>query len=172
MNNDLLTAPDVPQNNVPDLAKIEGTNALLALLVRETRKSHPSQRCVCVFDYSNPQKILDSGADTCEVKFLSSGKPVRSQYLTISNNTGEILNVGLNEPVSLNGAGTFATGVKIPAGGTFQIPVEIEKVQLRLVANASGKGIVVNNTPAGIPTNGVVQVYAWTIPNSDKDETE
>lgn len=173
MNNDLLVdnyGLGLPSQ--PDISTMQTTNLLLQQLIREIRKAHPSQRCVLKIEYSNPLKILDSGADTVKITFLSSGKPVLGQYITVSNNTGEIVNVGLNEPVAENSAGTFATGVKIAAGGTFQIPVEIEAIHMRLIGTTTGKGIAVGNTPAGTPANGTIQVYAWTIPNSDKDETE
>ena len=172
MNNDLLESSDYGLRGGSDVSTTETTNLLLQALIRETKKTHPSQRCVLQLQYTNPLKILDNGADSCEVKFLASGKPVLGQYLTISNNTGEIVNIGLNEPVSENSAGTFANGIKIAAGGTFQIPVEIEKIFVKLVTAGTGKGIAVGNTPAGTPVNGLVTIYAWTIPNSDKDETE
>ena len=172
MGNDLLTAPDVSGFYRPDIATTESTNRLLLALIREVQKAHPSQRCVVALDYTNALKILDSGADSVFCRFLSSGKPVLAQYLTICNNTAEIVNVGLNEPVSLNAAGTFGSGIKIAAGGTFQIPVEIEKISIRLIENTTGKGITVNNSPTGVPANGVISVYGWTVPNSDKDDSE
>jgi hypothetical protein len=156
-----------------DTIALAFSNKVLLAILREIRKTHPSQRCVVIVDYTNAGKVLDSAVDTATIKFLSQGKPVLSQYLVVCNNTDVAINVALNEPVSINPATTFATGIRIPGGGTLQIPVEIENIQIRLTTNAAGPlGIIINNAPTGVPTAGEIQVYGWTIPNSDKDDTE
>lgn len=150
------------------------SNQILLGIWREIRKTHPSQRCVIDLQFSNPLKILDSKADSVSIRFLAQGKPVQAQYLLVSNNTASTMAIGLNEVVMTNAAATFSTGVRIAAGTVFQIPVEIEKAHLTVDAAGPGLGIVVNNGQSGadIPVNGTVQIYAWTIPFSDKEDTE
>lgn len=174
----MINAPDKPDlleaiqgNADADLAPFSTTNRLLLELIRETRKAHPSQRCVVDIQFSDARKILDDSTAVANLRFLAQGKPVLSQYLVVSNNTAVVLALGLNDPVSINAANTFAQGIRIPAGGTVQIPVEIETIQLRLVTAAAAQGITINNS-GDVPVNGQIQVYAWTIPNSDKDDTE
>lgn len=175
MVNDFLESTDygLQQGKSTDISTMETTNLLLQQLIRETRKAHPSQRCVLDIDYSNPLKILDGNGDFCIVKFLSSGKPVKAQYILLSNNSNDVINVGVNEPVGLNAAGTYASGLRCPTAGVpIPIMAEVEYLYIRTTSVATGQGIVVNNSPTGIGVNGQFQVYAWTIPNSDKDQTE
>ncbi len=175
MVNDFLESTDygLQPGKSTDISTMETTNLLLQQLIRETRKAHPSQRCVLQIDYSNPAKILDSGADFVTIRFLSSGKPVKAQYVILCNNSDDVINAGINEPVILNAAGTYASGLRLP---TANIPVnifaEVESIQLRTTLNTGGQGIVINNSPTGLGVHGCVQVYAWTVPNSDKDQTE
>lgn len=172
MPNDLLEATSYGSGGPPNPASTESTNLLIRELIREIRKMHPSQRCVVKTEYNNGATALNGIEETARCTFLSSGKPVKAQYLVVSNNTAEIVNLGLNEPVAINAAETFSTGVKIAAGATFQLPVEIEAIYLRLTSQNSGRAITINGGPTGVGVNGTIQVYAYTIPNSDKDETE
>lgn len=171
---DFLEAAQGP-NTSSDITSLAFSSRTLLEILREIRKSHPSQRCVLDPQFSNAAKVLDSGVDYVDIRFLAMGKPVLAQYLTICNNTDGIIAIGLNEPVIPNAAGTFSNGIRIPAGGIFQIPVEIEKIQIRLVTNVAGPlGITINNGSGGtgIPAAGAITVYGWTIPQSDKDATE
>lgn len=151
-------------------------NQILLGIWREIRKTHPSQRCVIDLQFSNPLKILDVIGDTVKVRFLSQGKPVLSQYMIIANNTASVFNIGLNEPVSTNAAGTFSNGIRLLAGTNTHIPVEIENIYISpdVAGGAAALGVVLQNGNAGtgIPVNGTIQVYAWTIPFSDKEDTE
>lgn len=151
------------------------SNQILLGIWREIRKAHPSQRCVISSQFSNAAQVLNNGTDIVDIRFLAMGKPVQAQYLIISNNTDIVINVGLNDPVLLNAAGTFATGIRMPAGTTQQFPIEIEKIQIRLDTVVAGPlAIPINNGRAGldIPVAGTISVYAWTIPFSDRDDTE
>ena len=164
---DFLTGPAAERAQENSM----GFRTLTALtdILREIRRNNVTQRCVV--DVASGTAILNSAADTAIVRFLSSGKPVLAQYLVVSNNTAQKVNVGLNEPVSVNPALTYGTGIELAAGETIHIPVSIESIQIRLITVGAALGISVNNDPAGIGANGVVQVYAWTHTNSDKDES-
>lgn len=170
---DFLEARQAP-NTDNDITSLAFSSRVLLEILREIRKSHASQRCVLDLQFSNPLKILDSAADIVDIRFLAQGKRVLSQYLTVTNNTDVAINVGLNESVVENAALTFASGIRVAGGATVQIPIEIENIQIRLTSNTVARGIVINNGNAGvgIPANGTVQVYSWTIPLSDKDDTE
>lgn len=171
---DFLVAEESAERS-PDIASLSFTNRALLGILRTLKKTHPSQRCVIDLQFSNPQRILDAQGDRVTVRFLAQGKPVLAEYLVVSNNTGSIINIGLNEPVVNNAAGTFANGVRLAAGGTFQIPVELEFISIGIdVAGGAGPlGIVCQNgnAGAGIPVNGTIQIYGWTIPSSDEDDT-
>lgn len=170
---DFLEAIQRP-NTDSDITSLAFSSRVLLEILREIRKSHPSQRCVLDLQFSRADKTLTDAIDFVDIRFLAMGKPVLSQYLAISNNTANIIAVGLNEPVVINAAGTFSNGIRIPAGGTFQIPVEIEKIQIRLVEAGAAVSTVINNGSGGaaIPVDGAIAVYGWTIPQSDKDTTE
>lgn len=172
---DFLEAIQRP-NTDSDITSLAFSSRVLLEILREIRKAHPSQRCVIDAQFSRADKTLTDAADTVDIRFLAMGKPVLSQHLNISNNTGELIAVGLNEPVVLNAAGSAANGIRIPAGQRFEIPVEIEKIQIRLVKAPADPGtpIVINNGSFGadIPVDGCIVVYGWTIPQSDKDTTE
>lgn len=159
----------------PDIASLSFTNRALLAINRTLRKAHPSQRCVIDLQFSNPLKVLDTQDDQVTVRFLAQGKPVLSEYLVICNNTDHIIAIGLNEPVAHNAAGTFSSGVRLAGGATLQIPVELEKLHIMVnsAAGAGALGIVCQNgnAGAGVPVNGTIQIYAWTIPSSDEDDT-
>ena len=172
MTNDLLTAQDYGLHS-PDVSTMETTNLLLQQLIREIRKTHPSQRCVLALDWSNPAKVLDNKNDTVRIRFLASGKPVKSQHLVISNGTSVALSVGLNGPAVQYSGGTSGGPLHVEPVTTVQIPAEIEFIEIQAQAsNATGQHIVINNDPTGLASIGLIGVYAWTIPNSDKDQTE
>lgn len=148
------------------------TNKLLTQILSEIRRQDLTQRCVVDTQYTNAADLLTNASDIVDIRFLSSGKPVLAQYLTITNNCAFRIYVGLNEPVILDSAGNLGTGIEMDAGEIFQLPVSIEKIQIRLACGvAVGNAVSINNKPTGVPANGVVQVYAWTHTSSDKDET-
>lgn len=152
------------------------SNQILLGIWREIRKAHPSQRCVVDLQFSNPLKVLNNGDDTVECRFLAMGKKVQSQYLIVNNNTDTDINVGLNEPVMRNnvfGSGIRVNGVAAGASHVLHVPVELEYISIRLMTAGAGPlSIPINNsTPVANP-GGQIQVYAWTIPFSDRDDTE
>lgn len=161
---------DIPQQS--EASALSLSNKLLSKLLNEVRMQKVTQRCVLQTQYSNPFRILDSAADTVDIRFMSSGMPILAQYLTISNNSATPVAVGLNEPVQENAALTFNSGILLAAGEIFHLPVSIEWLQLRLVTVNVGLGIILNNAPTGIPPNGAIQVYGWTHVNSDEDKNE
>ena len=173
MNNDLLTSEEYglgARNS--DISTMETTNLLLQALIREIRKAHPSKLCVTDVQYNNAKKIIDSSADHVTVRFLDQGKPVKSQYLLITNGTPLSIAVGLNMPAVIDSTAAAGGPLTIKTFSYFQIPVEIEFVDITVFSNTTGQNIHINNNPSGLGVNGVIGVYGWTVPNSDKDQTE
>lgn len=172
MANDLLEAQNYGLNGGPEIPTTETTNLLLQQLIREIRKTHPSQRCVIDSQYTNALKHLDVSSDLVTCRFLASGKPVKAQHLLISNSTSLSIAVGINEPAIMDSTSATGGPLTIASFGSLQIPAEIEFISLRIYSTTPGNDIVINNRPSGIAAAGVIGVYAWTIPNSDKDQTE
>lgn len=169
---DFLEVTKAPDRDA-DITSLAFSSQVLLQILREIKKAHPSQRCIVDAQFSSATKVLDSSADFVDIRFLAQGKPVLAQYVVISNNTNSPISVGINEPVIVNAANTFATGIMIAATEpTLQLPVEIEKIQIRVIAAGPGLAIPVNNSTQGVPVAGQINVYGWTIPHSDKDATE
>ena len=161
----------------PELAD---NNRLLRQILMELRKTHPSIRCSIDVQYTNPLKILAGPLDRADIRFLYQGKPVKAQKLIVGQSVNRQLNIAINEPAVTNSAGDRGNGIWFLANVSnpqfIELTAEIEWISISLVTNTTTNTISVGAPPiTGITagtTGGHIPIYAWTVPQADRIETE
>ena len=160
--------------------ELADNNRLLRQILMELRKTHPAIRCTIDVQYTNPLKILAGPQDRADIRFLYQGKPVKAQKVIVGQSVNRQLNVAINEPAIINTAGDRGNGIWFLANTSnpqfITIDAEIEWISIALVTNTTTNTISVGQPPiTGITagtTGGHIPVYAWTVPQADKIETE
>lgn len=159
---------------------LASNNKLLRQILMELRKTHPAIRCTIDVQYTNPLKILSGPLDRADVRFLYQGKPIKAQKIIVGQSINRGLNVAINEPSLINSAGDRGNGIWFLANTSnpqfITLDAEIEWISIGLVTATTTNTISVGQPPpTGITagtTGGHIPVYAWTVPQADKIETE
>lgn len=143
-------------------------NQLLTEILRTLKRSRPSQRAVTDVQMTNGANVLNTYQDRATVRFLNSGKPVKSLYTIVRNSSTQNIGVAVNESLTTDGASTtgYFLGNRTSAYGWLILPTEIEFLTIAVISGAGGLGIPVNNSnDAGFSAaNGCITVYGWTVP--------
>lgn len=139
----------------------------LKAIRRQLREKHPDQRCLVDVTYSNPNQILDSGADTAIIRFSNDKVPVFSYYTVISpsSNLGTFsILVGINHVPYFNVTGFSGNGIWVEGGTVLVKPLIIKsEIQYLVIRIADDPINVGYNAKVNGTGDSVIKIYGWTL---------